>query len=141
MPLSCSNMPNTSFSFSEPFLFPTQKSLTLTKLSAVMQEKLSTSNCPSLVNSGTLKHVTSKTMAPVTVIPSLKRKRSLGLTASPMMPATNGTVESVTGELQNADTTTYFPTVGESIPEWSVQRRIETSHGIYAPQICTGPNM
>jgi hypothetical protein len=51
-----------------------------------------------------------------------------------MMPATSGTAESVTGELQNADTTTYVPTVRECIPERSVQRRIETSREYMRPR-------
>jgi hypothetical protein len=134
VPVSCSGMLNTSFSFSEPFLSLTQKSSISTKPSAVMQEKLSTLNCLSSVDSGTSKLVTSKTMAPVTVVSSLKRKRSLGLTGSPMMPATSGTAESVTGKLQNANIATYVPTVRESIPKWSVRRRIETSREYMRPR-------
>ena len=64
-------------------------------------------NSPKLLGSGILKPATYKMMEPVTVTTTGKRKRSPNLTANLLKPVVNGIAESVTGELQNADTSTF----------------------------------
>ena len=74
-------------------------------------------NYLSLAVSDTSKLVTSKMAAPETVVPSLKRKKLLSPTASPMKLVANGIAEYAIDEPPNAVTGTCALTAVESTHE------------------------
>jgi hypothetical protein len=134
MPLNRSNMPNTFFSFSEPFLFPTLKSSTLTKQSTATSQKLSISSFPNLVASSTLKPITSR-MTELGITPApVWRKRRLSQITDLLRPVDNGTMESAIGVPPSAVIDTCVPTVEGSTHAWNVRRRIETSSEYMCPK-------
>jgi len=125
---------NTSFSFSEPFCL-SLKSHQSRQSHRRLQEKLKHIKLSEFGRFRHLKACYLQDDGAGNRGSSLKRKRSLGWRKSNDACRQLETVESVTGKLQNADIATYVPTVRESIPEWSVRRRIETAGNICAPDL------